>query len=354
MGGGAAHVSLSNRSGPGGACSPEPRVPGATLQTVSQGSAPERSECFFGHGSIESNVLLARVRACLGRVVSHPSAINVSLTEPQRVLLRGSVLAWEHGPLLRAVSAVPGVRGVQEQLAVHESAEQIFAQQDGRACRTPVPLLLRPHGSRGTRLATAAAGGGLLWGGLTRRGPWGALGALPPAVCCCCVASGMVRLLGSNGARRTVPVRKTLHIRASVARVFDALCDCENFPQLMRTVRTVQRLGDGSTYWRLTGPLGLSLEWNAIATQLDKDRLLAWRTLGESPLQHSGLARFEAEDGGTRLQVDLWYRPPAGQLGHALAQLLDSKSELDAELLRLKTYLENSRPARDGVARRVR
>jgi uncharacterized membrane protein len=92
-----------------------------------------------------------------------------------------------------------------------------------------------------------------------------------------------------------------------------------------------------------------------VTTQLDQDRLLAWRTVDESPLQHSGLARFESTEAGTRLQVDLWYRPPAGRLGHALAQLLgaDPKSELDADLLRLKTYLETARPARDAAALRT-
>lgn len=313
-----------------------------------------RARALFRTGGVEANVLIARVRACLGRIVSHPGAIHVSITEPDRVLLSGAVLAWEHGPLLRAVAAVPGVRGVYEQLAVHESAEHISSLQGGRPRLPVAPLRFRPRWSRGTRLAAAAAGGGLLWNGLSRRGFWGALTATAGSALLLRSALRPARA-GASERDRTIAVRKTLHIQVPVPQVFDALCDCESFPSLMRNIQTVERRPDGSTHWRMTGPLGLPIEWQAVTTQLDQDRMLAWRTVEESPLQHFGLARFEPEEGGTRLRVDLWYRPPAGRVGHALAQLFgaDPKSELDADLLRLKTYLETARPARDAAALRM-
>ncbi len=302
---------------------------------------------------VEATVLIERVRACLGRIVSHPGAIHVSVTAPQRVLLRGAVLAWEQGPLLRAVAAVPGVRAVQEQLSVHESADHISALQGGRA-RHAGPWVLRRRWSPGTRLATAAAGGGLLWGGLVRRGALGALSATAGTVLLLrSIWAGPARA-GANGLDGSLAVRKSLRIHAPVHRVFETLCDCESFPLLMRNVLAVQRREDGSTHWRIAGPLGVPLEWNAVTTQLEKNRLLAWRTVEDSSFEHSGLARFEAEADGTRLQVHLWYRPPAGRLGHAIAQLLgaDPKSELDTDLMRLKTYLETHRPARDAAAAR--
>ena len=313
-----------------------------------------RARSLFRSGSVEANVLVARVRACLGRIVSHPGAIHVSVTEPHRVLLRGAVLAWEHEPLLRAVASVPGVRGVQEQLAVHESAEHISSLQGGRPRQLAVAVPLRPRWSQGTRLAAAAAGGGLLWNGLHRRGIWGAVTATAGSVL---LLRSALRPVRSRSAEcdRTVAVRKTLRIHAPVPDVFGALRDCESFPGLMRNVQAVERRPDGSTHWKIAGPLGIAIEWQAVTTQLEDGRLLAWRTLEDSPLQHSGLAHFEPEEGGTRLQVDLWYRPPTGRLGHALAQLLgaDPKSELDADLLRLKTYLETERPARDAAAVRT-
>jgi len=313
-----------------------------------------RVRALFRSGTVEANVLIARVRACLGRIVSHPGAIHVSVTEPDRVLLRGAVLAWEHGPLLRAVAAVPGVRGVQAQLAVHESGEHISSLQGGRGRQSAARLRLRPRWSRGTRLAAAAAGGGLLWNGLSRRGVWGALASTAGSVLLLRSALRPARA-GSVERERNVAVRKTLRIQAPVPQVFDALRDCKSFPSLMRNIQTVEPQPDGSTHWKLTGSLGMGIEWRAVATQLDQDRLLAWRTLDGSAVQHFGIARLDPEEEGTRLQVDLWYRPPAGRLGHALEQLLgaDPKSELDADLLRLKMYLETHRPARDAAAQRM-
>jgi len=122
-------------------------------------------------------VLAERVRACLGRVVSHPGAIHVSVEPPRRVVLRGAVLAWEYEPLRRAVGSIHGVGDLTDELAVHDSAEHISALQGGTPRRARRPELLQDHWSPGTRLLVALAGGGLLFGGSRRRGAGGAGGA---------------------------------------------------------------------------------------------------------------------------------------------------------------------------------
>jgi uncharacterized membrane protein len=56
--------------------------------------------------------------------------------------------------------------------------------------------------------------------------------------------------------------------------------------------------------------------------------------------------RFEAlDDNTTRLQVRIAYHPPAGALGHAIARLFgrDPKHQLDDDLLRFKSLLENGK-----------
>jgi uncharacterized membrane protein len=149
-------------------------------------------------------------------------------------------------------------------------------------------------------------------------------------------------------------VRKTLRVRAPLARVFAALCDCESFPAFMRHITDVRRLPDGSTHWVMAGPWGTSLQWDAITTQLEPNRLIAWRTTESSALQHWGVLRLESGDSGTdsievRVHVYLCYSSPAGRLGQALARALgaDPRSGLTENLLRLKGYLE--RAAADGA-----
>jgi uncharacterized membrane protein len=298
--------------------------------------------------AVTPEIVTERVRAALGRVVSHPAAVHVSVDEAHRVLLQGAVLAWEHEPLLRTVAATPGVLALRDELAAYESAEHVSALQGGVPRRPRRPQLLRDHWSPGVRLLMAIAGGGLLLGGSRRRGALGAVGA----------AAGGALLLRSainaplrdiaRGRGQHIEVRKCVRVRAPLERVFAALCDYERFPSFMRHLTQVQRRPDGIAHWVMAGPWGMTLEWDAAITQLEPNRLIAWRTTDGSALQHWGLLRLEksaAEE--VRLHVYLCYSAPAGRLGQSIARLLraDPRSGLGEDLLRLKEYLERGESA---------
>jgi len=81
---------------------------------------------------VSDDVLRERVRAHMGHVVSHPHAIEVSVRDG-RVTLRGPVLSRELQNLLRCMDAIPGVRGVDNQLEVHTRAD--IAALQGGSCR---------------------------------------------------------------------------------------------------------------------------------------------------------------------------------------------------------------------------
>jgi hypothetical protein len=68
------------------------------------------------------DVVVARVRAALGRAVSHPHAIQVT-ARAGHVMLSGDIQAHEAPRLLKQVSRVRGVMSVEDQLQVHEQAE---------------------------------------------------------------------------------------------------------------------------------------------------------------------------------------------------------------------------------------
>lgn len=106
--------------------------------------------------------LIERVRARMGRVVSHPHAIQVG-AQGGRVTVSGHVLASEVGPLLDAVRAVWGVDDVEEHLVVHERADHVPSLQGGvarRGRRDPLPYALPPAAQLA---ATAVAGLFLLY-----------------------------------------------------------------------------------------------------------------------------------------------------------------------------------------------
>jgi uncharacterized membrane protein len=69
-------------------------------------------------------------------------------------------------------------------------------------------------------------------------------------------------------------------------------------------------------------------------------------------VRHEGAVRFVGTtDGGTRLSVELCYIPPAGAFGHAVATMFgaDPKSEMDADLLRMKSMIETGHPPHDAA-----
>jgi hypothetical protein len=74
------------------------------------------------------NVLVERVRARLGRLVSHPGAIDV-VASSGTVTLTGPVFEAEVDQLIEGVAAVAGVATVQNKLEPHRDAAHVSALQ---------------------------------------------------------------------------------------------------------------------------------------------------------------------------------------------------------------------------------
>lgn len=88
-------------------------------------------QTLFKTGEVSDPVLEARVRSKLGRVVSHPHAVEVK-THNGIVKLSGPVLVDELHPLLDAVAAIGGVKSIENWVEVHEQPGAIPALQGGR------------------------------------------------------------------------------------------------------------------------------------------------------------------------------------------------------------------------------
>lgn len=111
---------------------------------------------WLSEGTVDDARLLKRVRARLGRAVSHPRAIQVAVQEGQ-VILRGPIFAAEVQGLLSAIARVRGVQSVLNQLDAHDSAENVPALQ-GSDRRVGQPLdLLRGNWAPATRALVGAA-----------------------------------------------------------------------------------------------------------------------------------------------------------------------------------------------------
>jgi CBS domain-containing protein len=71
---------------------------------------------------VPDDVLQERVRAALGRVSRHASAVEVHASDG-RVTLRGPILELEHRRVVRQTRSVRGVTAVDDQLEVHRRAD---------------------------------------------------------------------------------------------------------------------------------------------------------------------------------------------------------------------------------------
>ncbi len=301
-------------------------------------------------------VIEQRVRAALGRVVSHPSAVAVNASEG-RVTLSGPVLADEVEGLLACARKVRGVEEVQNRLAVHESGEHVPALQGGR---TPTGTESEPRHENWTpslRLLASLGGGGLVIWGLERGG---VLGAAADAVGLALFARGITntpldRLVGLGGGRRAVDLQKTVTIHAPADRVFAFLTEWERWPQWMSHVREVSGRGTvrgrERTHWVVDGPLGVPVRWDAITTGIVPNEEIAWKTEDGAAVAHAGVIRLVPLDDATRVELRMSYNPPAGVLGHAVAASFgrDPKRQLDDDLARLKTTIETGHAPRDAA-----
>src|SRR3982750_4159873 len=88
------------------------------LSNRARGLAAE-ARSMFSSEEVTDEVLIARVRSKLGRVVSHPHAIEVAVDQGH-VRLSGPILADEVDDLLSCVGSVPGVAEVENRLEAHE------------------------------------------------------------------------------------------------------------------------------------------------------------------------------------------------------------------------------------------
>ncbi len=302
----------------------------------------------FTHGEARNgDVLTERVRSKLGRLVSHPGSIQVH-AEHGRVTLRGPVFASEVGRLIAGVYSVKGVKEVENQLEVHETPDNVPGLMGEPETERLGFGPLQRNWPPAVRLLTGLAGAVLAFYGLRRKGMLGS--ALSTA------GFGLIsrgatnletkRMVGLGAGRKAIDIEKTININAPIERVFDIWVNYENFPLFMSNVREVRKTSSNMSHWKVAGPGGATVEWDAVVTEFVPNRVLAWKTSGDSPVAHSGRIHFSPNpSGSTRVQVQLSYNPIAGGLGHVVASLFgaDPKKEMDEDLDRMKSYVETGR-----------
>ena len=207
------------------------------------------------------------------------------------------------------------------------------------------------------RALSAFGGAGLAIYGVKKRSPLGGLLAIIGAALLIRGATGksiLYKSLKINRAKKYVPpsasvaqgegikIERIIRIHRSPEELFRFWRNLGNLAHFMENVESVTVIGPLQTHWVVKGPAGTTVEWDAEIHNEIKNELIAWRTVGESEVDHAGSVEFIPDMGGTKLKVVISYAPPTGRAGAAVAKLFGKEpgQQLDQDLHRLKLLVE--------------
>ena len=131
-------------------------------------------------------------------------------------------------------------------------------------------------------------------------------------------------------------VHESIEVQAPLEDIFSYWSNFENFSNFMQNVEEVRMTGQDTSHWKVKGPLGKSVEFDARTTEMDPSRGIGWNTV-EGEVMTSGEARFEeVSPGRTRIDVTMNYAdPPGGKVGEVAANVLSNPERM------LRDDLEN-------------
>jgi len=173
----------------------------------------------------------------------------------------------------------------------------------------------------------------------------GALAALGGIALVGVAASGpmgeALRRVGTR--RRTVNLRLSIVVPHPLTTVFRFFSDFENYPRLVRALRSVEDFGDGRAHWVASGMGGRILEWDSVTTKYVTNRVIAWQSTPSSFVCASCTVRLVPErGGGTCVKLAIDYSVPTDRIKDAVAALASRRRtrEIEADLRSLGRRLD--------------
>ena len=135
------------------------RARGAAAETISN----------LRNEPVPDEKLTERIRAIMGRIVSHPRAVQV-VVHDGRATLSGPIFSDEAPKLIYAVSAMRGVKGLENRLQAHTAPTDHPALQGAPLVNEPVAEFFQTNWTDGPRFAACMAGCVLAMKGARRGG----------------------------------------------------------------------------------------------------------------------------------------------------------------------------------------
>ncbi len=136
-----------------------------------------------------------------------------------------------------------------------------------------------------------------------------------------------------------------LEVNVPAAQAYSWWRGLTNLPQILPDVESVEPTAGTTqiTHWKVSGPLGKTVEWDAKILEDVPNSKIAWTSVDTGPTQvkNSGAVRFDDHGTTTGVEVSLQYDPPAGVVGDAVAKLFaDPQDDVEKALQAFKQTIE--------------
>ena len=138
-----------------------------------------------------------------------------------------------------------------------------------------------------------------------------------------------------------------LEVNATAEQCYAWWRGLTNLPQILPDVESVQAHGGSTelTHWKVSGPLGKTVEWDAKIVEDVAGEKIAWAST-DGDVANSGAVRFDDHGSTTGVEVSLAYDPPAGIVGDAVAKLFaDPQDKVEKALAAFKSTIETGTPS---------
>ena len=119
-------------------------------------------------------------------------------------------------------------------------------------------------------------------------------------------------------------IQESIEVQAPLMDVYNYWSNLENLPHIMSNVESVRVYDRETSHWKITGPAGANVEFDARTTEMSPERGIGWVSEGE--VDNSGQVRFEeVAQGRTLVDVTMDYAdPPGGKAGELAAEVVQN------------------------------
>jgi uncharacterized membrane protein len=118
-----------------------------------------------------------------------------------------------------------------------------------------------------------------------------------------------------------------VEVDASARRCYDYWRDLTHPPNIFDDVEEVTQTGEDTYHWKVTGPAGKTIEWEARITEDVPGSKIAWESTGEGHVETAGNVQFEDKGERCAITVALKYDPPGGVAGEMVTKLSSQDPE---------------------------